>query len=101
MLIIAGTLDVAPEQRAEVLALAEALMRATNEEPGNHEYLFTPDPFDAGRIRIFERWESEEALASHFGQPHMAEFGGALGKLDVRGSDLTKYSISDFGPLRG
>jgi quinol monooxygenase YgiN len=100
MLIVAGTLDVAPEQRDDVIAKAASLMRATHQEPGNHEYLFSADPLVSGRIRIFEIWESEEALAEHFGQPHMAEFGAALGAFDVKGNDLTKYQISSSGPLR-
>jgi quinol monooxygenase YgiN len=100
MLIIAGTLDLPPENRAKLLEAAEPLMRASEAEDGCHVYLMMADPFDAGRVRIFERWDSEEALASHFATPHMAEFGGALGGLGITGSDLTKYQISSEGPLR-
>jgi quinol monooxygenase YgiN len=100
MLIIAGTLDVAPENRAKLLEAAEPLMRASEAEDGCHTYRMTPDQLDAGRVRIFELWESEEAVASHFGQPHMAEFGAAIGGLGVSGSDLTKYEIASSGPLR-
>jgi len=100
MLIIAGTLDLPPENRAELLEAAKPLMEASQAEDGCHAYLMMPDPFDDGRVRIFERWESEEALAQHFGQPHMAEFGGSIGSLGVTGSDLLKYQISSSGPLR-
>jgi quinol monooxygenase YgiN len=100
MLIIAGTLDLPPENRAQLLEAAEPLMRASEDEEGCFTYLMMPDPFDTGRVRIFERWESEEALAAHFGMPHMTEFGQALGGLGVTGSDLTKYQISSSGPLR-
>ncbi len=99
MLIIAGTLDLAPENRGKLLEAAEPLMRASEAEDGCHTYLMMPDPFDAGRVRIFERWESEAALATHFATPHMAEFGASLGGLGVTGSDLTKYQISSAGPL--
>jgi len=100
MLIIAGTLDLPPENRAKLLEAAEPLMRASEAEDGCHVYLMMPDPFDAGRVRIFERWESEEAIATHFATRHMAEFGAALGGLGITGSDLTKYQISSAGPLR-
>ena len=66
MLIIAGTLDLPPENRAKLLEAAEPLMRASEAEDGCDAYLMMPDPFDAGRVRIFERWQSEEALATHF-----------------------------------
>jgi quinol monooxygenase YgiN len=100
MLIVAGTLDLAPEHREELLRHAVPLMEATHAEAGNHEYVFSADPVEPGRVRIFEIWESEEALASHFGEPHMAEFGGKLGDLGVTGNSLTKYTISESGPLR-
>jgi quinol monooxygenase YgiN len=100
MLIIAGTLDLAPENRAKLLEAAEPLMRASEAEDGCHTYRMTPDQLDAGRVRIFELWESEDAIAAHFGQPHMAEFGAAIGSLGVTGSDLTKYEIASSGPLR-
>jgi quinol monooxygenase YgiN len=100
MLIVAGTLDLPPENRAKLLAAAEPLMRASESEDGCHTYLMMPDPLDAGRVRIFERWEDEDALAKHFTMPHMAEFGAALGDLGITGSDLTKYEIASSGPLR-
>jgi quinol monooxygenase YgiN len=100
MLIIAGTLDLPPENRAKLLEAAEPMMRASEAEDACHHYLMMPDPFDAGRVRIFELWENEDALAPHFASPHMAEFGAALGDLGITGSNLTKYEIASSGPLR-
>jgi quinol monooxygenase YgiN len=100
MLIIAGTLDLPPQNRDKLLEAAEPLMRASEAEDGCHTYLMMPDPFDPGRVRIFERWDSEAAIASHFAAPHMAEFGAAIGGLGITGSDLTKYEITSSGPLR-
>jgi quinol monooxygenase YgiN len=100
MLIIAGTLNLPPENRAKLLEAAKPLMQASQAEDGCDAYLMMPDPFDDGRVRIFERWASEEALAQHFAQPHMAEFGGSIGALGVTGSDLLKYQIASSGPLR-
>jgi quinol monooxygenase YgiN len=99
MLIIAGTLDVQPDQRDQLLELAKPLMAATSTEPGNHEYVLSADAVDPGRVRIFELWDNEAALGPHFAQPHMAEFSRALSKLTVTGSSLMKYTISDSAPL--
>jgi quinol monooxygenase YgiN len=101
MIIIAGTLDVQPDQRAKLLELAVPLMKATNAEPGNHEYVFSADPIDAGRVRIFELWEDEDSLTPHLAQPHMAEFGKAMSQLTITGSSVIKYTISGSGPLHG
>jgi quinol monooxygenase YgiN len=100
MLIIAGTLDLPPENRAKLLEAAEPLMRASEAEDGCHIYRMTPDQLDAGRVRIFELWENEDALGPHFATPHMAEFGATIGSLGITGSDLTKYEIASSGPLR-
>ena len=101
MIIIAGTLDVQADQRNQLLELAVPLMKATNAEPGNHEYVFSADPVDPGRVRIFELWESEDALGPHFAQPHMAAFGQAMSQLTVTGSSVIKYTISGSAPLHG
>ena len=100
MLIIAGTLDLPPENRGKLLEAAQPMMRASEAEDRCHNYLMMPDPFEAGRVRIFELWENEDALGPHFASPHMAEFGAALGGLGITGSDLTKYEIASSGPLR-
>lgn len=100
MLIVAGTLDLAPEHRAKLLELAQPLMRASQAEEGCHDYLMMPDPFEPGRVRIFERWASQDALDAHFRTPHMAEFGASLSGLGITGNDLTKYEIASSGPLR-
>ena len=99
MLIIAGTLDLPPENRAKLLEAAEPLMRASEAEDGCDTYRLMADPLDSGRVRIFERWQSEAALANHLAQPHMAEFGASIGALGVTGNDLLKYQISSSGPL--
>jgi quinol monooxygenase YgiN len=100
MLIIAGTLDLLPENRAKLLEAAEPLMLASEAEEGCHTYRMTPDQLDPGRVRIFEIWENEDALGPHFSSPHMAEFGASIGGLGITGSDLTKYEIASSGPLR-
>jgi quinol monooxygenase YgiN len=101
MIIIAGTIDIRPDQREKLLELAVPLMNATNAEPGNHEYVFSADSIDPGRVRIFELWEDEESIAPHFAQPHMAEFGKAMSQLTVTGSSVIKYTISGSAPLHG
>ena len=82
-----------------MLEAAEPLMRASEAEDGCDTYLMMADPLDPGRVRIFERWQSEEALAAHFAEPH-CQFGAAMGGLGVTGSDVVKYQISSSGPLR-
>lgn len=65
MLIVAGVFEVAPEQREEFLAGREEAMRISRSEPGCHDYVFSADPLEPGIVRLYERWESQEALDAH------------------------------------
>lgn len=100
MLIIAGTFRIDPAQRDRAVAAANEMMAETLKEKGCHAYAFTSDFKDPARIHLFERWESQEALAAHFATPHMARFQGVIGKLGVKDFEVQKYTISAVGPVR-
>jgi len=95
MLIIAGTLTVDPEDRDAFLEAAVAASAGTRDEPGNQEYVFSADPVDPGLVRLFEIWDSEEALAPHRGTDHMKAFFAATSELKMTGRELMKYTVSD------
>ena len=62
MIIIAGTLRVDPADRDTYLAVvAEATALARN-AAGCLDFAQPPDPLDAGRINILERWETDAHL---------------------------------------
>jgi quinol monooxygenase YgiN len=65
VLIIGGEFHVDPEQREAFLAGRVAAMEQSRAEPGCLEYAFAADPIDPGRVILFERWESQEALDEH------------------------------------
>jgi hypothetical protein len=65
MVIVGGTFEVDPSQREQFLADRVAMMRASRAEPGCIEYTFAADPVEPGRIVLYERWESQEALDAH------------------------------------
>jgi quinol monooxygenase YgiN len=65
VVIIGGTFEVEPDQRDEFLAGRLDGMRASRAEPGCLEYTFSADPLDPGRVLLFERWASQQALDDH------------------------------------
>lgn len=65
MIIVAGSIEVDPAQRAAFLATRVEGMRRSRGERGCLEYTFSADPLDPGRIVLLERWESKEALDAH------------------------------------
>lgn len=65
MVIVGGTFEVDPSQREQFLAGRHAMMHTSRAEQGCLEYTFAADPLDSGRVVLFERWESQEALDAH------------------------------------
>jgi quinol monooxygenase YgiN len=99
MIIIAGTLTFDP---AKADALAEGfdkMQAASLAEPGCLAYDYYLHRSEPGVVLMFEKWESDEALAAHMQSPHMAEFGQVMGTIGIKGADVKKYSGATEGPL--
>jgi quinol monooxygenase YgiN len=99
MIVVSGEIVIDPADREAALEAAATVVAATLEEEGCVTYGFWADPVDPGRFRVFEEWESMEALLAHFGQPHMASFLETMGALDVRSSDVQQYDVTDKRPV--
>jgi len=100
MIVIAGTINIDPTHRDKAVAAAVEVMQATRQEKGCISYAFSLDLSDPGCFHLFEEWESPEALATHFGTPHMARFQSVMPTLGVRGMAIQRYEVSTVGPLR-
>lgn len=101
MLVIAGTIELDPEKRDAAIAAANEMIEATRQEPGCIAYTFSADLADPGTFHLFEQWESQEALDSHFKAPHMAKFQGLMGGFGLRDMQVQRYVIASVGPLGG
>jgi quinol monooxygenase YgiN len=76
-LIVTGWVDYGSE-RDRVLPAFLDVARASLDEPGCHAYSPAPDPQDAGRILVFERWQSKSDLAAHLTAAHVDVFREAI-----------------------
>ena len=99
MFVIAGTIQVDPAKRQSAAEPAAEMMRETRKEAGNIDYAFSFDMGDETTIRVFEQWESQEALDLHFASPHMEQFRKTLGELGITGMDMQRFEIESVGPL--
>jgi quinol monooxygenase YgiN len=95
MIVIAGSVTIRPEQRAEATRAALAMARATSTEPGCISYRFASDLGNPDTFLIFEEWESDEALARHFQSEHMRTFREQLPKLVAGPARIARYTVSD------
>lgn len=100
MLVIAGRITLDPAKKADAVAAATEMMKATRRESGCKTYVFSAELEEPGAFRIFEEWDSEEALRAHFESPHMKRFQAAMGGLGITGMSILKYEIAAVGPLR-
>lgn len=97
--IIAGTVDVAPEMRDVAIRDARPLIDEALAEPGCVTYEWTFDPFDPGRIHVFEEWESEGTLAVHLRAPSYLNMLAHLGSAGIRGARTRKYRVDLEEPV--
>jgi quinol monooxygenase YgiN len=83
MICVIATIQVAPKQRDELLALFRPLVPKVRAEPGCIEYtpmidthsgLSDQDPVRDNAVTIVEKWESTAALHAHLNTMHMAEY---------------------------
>ena len=100
MIVIAGAFPVDGTKGAEITAAANTMRAATLHEDGCHEYRFSFATDDPNVVLIFEEWRDQEALTEHFGAPHMAEFGAKVATFVTGAPTISRYEVTDKGPLR-
>jgi len=99
MLIVSGIITMDPSGADEAVALVGPLVEATLAEPGNITYGFWADVNQPGVFRVYEEWADEDALNTHMGSPHMAEFIGGMATLPLTGTEITKHAVSESSKL--
>ncbi|WNZ13414.1 putative quinol monooxygenase [Streptomyces sp. 11x1] len=100
-IIVAGWMDYEPADRDTMLRhLVEVGKRTREEEPGCLDYAMTADPTDGRRIRVFERWVSQQALDEHFATPHIKDFRTAVSGLTRLGVSLQAHTVAASRPMR-
>jgi quinol monooxygenase YgiN len=98
-IIISGTVDLPPEKLEAALAAAKPLIEGALTEPGCLDYDWCPDPLNPGRLRVFERWESEEALDFHFKNEWYLRMRDTLGSFGLLGASTAKYRVDLEEPV--
>ena len=96
MVIVAGHITVEPQQRESYLAGCVSVVERARGAAGCLDCAITADPIDPGRVNVFERWESQEALETFRGSGPSNEQGAAMLSVSV-----AEYDIADVRPLFG
>jgi quinol monooxygenase YgiN len=100
MIIIAGTIDVEPDDRDACLVASAPLLQATrDQEPGCRAYCFAPDPCVPGRIQVYELWDDEASLAAHFQHENYFAMRKMIGTFRIVATDNKKYRVDKSEPV--
>ena len=78
MVIVAGHLIVEPAQRQDYLLGCVDVVREARDADGCLDFALSADLIEAGRINIFERWESAAAVEAFRGSGVEGEQGAAI-----------------------
>jgi quinol monooxygenase YgiN len=85
-----------PRQRESYLAGCVSVVEQARAAAGCFDFAITADPIDPGRVNVFERWESQEALETFRGSGPGNEQAAAMLSVSV-----AEYDIVDVRPLFG
>lgn len=99
MIIVSGTLTIDPAKIDRAKELTSTLVAATLQEAGCAQYGYWQSLEQPGVIRVFEQWADEDALNTHMGTPHMAEFMGSVGELGITAVDIIRYEVTSSSKL--
>ncbi len=95
MLLIIGTIRIAPERLAEARPAMQKVIAASREEAGCLEYSYAEDVLNPGLIHITERWASQVAFDDHFASDHLAAWCGAWKNLGIFDRQLSIFPVSE------
>lgn len=99
MIIVTFEVEFEDDQIQEKRAAISAMDAATAKEDGCITYKSSFDANNPRILRIYEMWESMEALVPHFKTPHMAEFRTALSGLESKSREAKVYEVAQELPF--
>ncbi len=98
MIVIAGTIIVSDETRAEVVACLAEMRKATLEhDAGVVAYRFAADLANPNLIHVYEEWESTALLKDHMQKPHMDAFRDLRNRLDIQTEGFSRWRAEELG----
>lgn len=100
-IVIAGEVDLPPENRDTALVGAKDLIAMALAEPGCRHYAWTADPHDAGRLHVFEEWNSAGELQEHFEGEAYRGMLAHLSGFNILNANTRKYRCDLSEPVYG
>jgi quinol monooxygenase YgiN len=100
MLIVTGTVEVSADHVEKAAEASKVMVAETVKEPGCLIYEFSQVLGHANLFRVYEEWQDQTALETHFATPHMAAFQAILAEVGVISSEIYRVVGGEKQPLR-
>ena len=100
MIIVSGTLKTTDQALDALAEPMRRLIEETRREVDCKVYAFARDVSEPGLVRIYEEWDSREALAAHSKAAHVGQWHQALeaaGGAEVKLQIVNVASLEAFG----
>jgi quinol monooxygenase YgiN len=94
MVIVAGQLFVDPSRREAYLAGCVGVVEQARRAAGCLDFALSADLIDPGRINVFERWDTREAVEAFRGSGPSDEQGA-----EIISASVAEYDIADVRSL--
>lgn len=94
MVIVAGHIVVDPQQRESYLAGCVGVVEQARRARGCLDFAITADLVDAGRVNVFERWESRVDVEAFRGSGPDSEQAAAM-----LSASVAEYDVADVRSL--
>jgi len=95
MIVVLAEIEIAEENIDALKEAVRTMEAASLAEPGCHEYCFSQELSNPGKVRIVELWESMDALSIHFGMPHMEAFNQAIGANPPKSMSVKVHELGE------
>jgi len=95
VIVVHTVLPIRPDARADFLAAASAVIKASNAEPGVLEYHLQESVANPNTFTTIERYTDQLALDAHLGSEHASTAIAALPPLVSGAPKVIKYVADD------
>lgn len=97
--IVIAYVSCQPGRRDNLVALLTDLQDASRRDEGCLRYGFSSRIEDPEAFVAVEEWASQEALAAHLREPHIADFARRAPALLAGAPEVTAHEVHGSGPL--
>lgn len=98
MIIVAGTVRLAPGAFDKARPHMDRMVAATRAEDGCRAYSYAIDVQDPTLVHVFEVWDSQAQLDAHFQTDHIRAWRAVWSDIGLSDRKLTRYEVSASAP---